>query len=282
MRNNSDRLNAGSNQMPEEPVLPQTELEFPNPTELVEIPSKGRFYPTDHPLYKKESVEIKYMTAAEEDILTSKSLLKKGIAVERFLQKILIDQSIKLDTLLIGDKNAIIIASRITGYGADYEISLNCPSCGELVKHSFDLTECKVVECEKDTLEQVGATLTEKNTLIISLPKTKWLTEVKFLTGEDEKWLSLSEEKKKKHNLPESSLTELFQRMIISINENTDRNVINKAILNMPALDSRFLRTAYQKLSPNVDLTQDFICSECGKEQEVLVPIGPEFFWPQR
>ena len=91
------------------------------PTEFVELPSKGRFYPPGHPLHNETTVEIKYMTAKEEDILTDRALLKKGIAIDRVLENLIVDQRVKLDDLLIGDKNAILVKARTTGYGSEYE-----------------------------------------------------------------------------------------------------------------------------------------------------------------
>ena len=125
-------------------------LDFITPTEIVDLPSKGLGYPKNHPLCGKDSVEIKYMTAKEEDILSSASLLKKGIALERFLKAILKDQSIDPETMLSGDRNAVIIAARSSGYGFDYDTKVNCPSCGEANKMSFDLSNPKIKEMSEE------------------------------------------------------------------------------------------------------------------------------------
>ena len=121
VRNNMDRL--GTNDQTETKAAPAalSPLNFVAPTEFVELPSKGQGYSSDHPLSGKDVIEIKFMTAKEEDILTSATLLKKGIAIDRFMQNIICDKNIKIDDLLIGDKNAILIAARASGYGATYE-----------------------------------------------------------------------------------------------------------------------------------------------------------------
>lgn len=276
---NEDRL--GSMQNIDNP-RDVSNLDFPTPTEFVDLPSKGKFYSAEHPLYNKETVEIKYMTAAEEDILTSKTLIKKGVAVERLLQKLIQDPKIKINELLVGDKNALVIASRISGYGSEYEILITCPSCLEQTKYQFDLSNLKTTECSDEILKETNSSITENKTILLTLPKTKWNVELKFLTGEDEKWLTLTEEQNKKHKLPERSSTDLLKRIILSINGIKDGSVLNKTIDNMPAIDSKYLRVAYKRLTPNIDLSQNFVCSSCGAEQEVQVPLTAEFFWPQR
>ena len=127
MRDNSKRVGAAAQPAPEQT---QT-LDFSTPTELVDLPSKGRFYPEGHPLHGQETVEIKFMTAKDEDILTSPSLLKKGIAIDRLIQNVILNKNINVSTLLSGDKSAIMIASRINGFGAEYKTKVVCPSCEE-------------------------------------------------------------------------------------------------------------------------------------------------------
>ena len=138
MRNNQDRLNAPPTSAdPPIQQAQQTEqpLQFVTPTEFVELPSRGKFYPSEHPLHNVETLEVRHMTARDEDILTSRSLLKKGVAIDRFLQNIVVDRRVKVEDLLIGDKNAIIIASRISGYGPRYDANVLCPSCVSSVEY---------------------------------------------------------------------------------------------------------------------------------------------------
>ena len=149
MRNNQDRL--GTVPGGDEAPIQQAEqsLQFVTPTEFVDLPSKGRYYPPEHPLHNAEMIEIRHMTAKDEDILTSRSLLKKGIAIDRLLQNVLVDRRVRVEDLLIGDKNAIIIASRITGYGAEYEAGISCPSCASAVQFSFNLEECQAMSLDR-------------------------------------------------------------------------------------------------------------------------------------
>lgn len=263
-------------------------LDFTCPTEFVDLPSGGRFYSEDHPLHNVDSVEIRFMTAKDEDILTSKSLLKKGVAIDRFLQNIIVNQKIKVQDLLIGDKNALVVASRITGYGSDYQTKVTCPSCGTSQDYGFDLENSTVktggVDALSDELPTVaeGVTRTENNTWSVECPKSKVTVELRLMDGHHEKFLAKSAAMKKKQKLPETLLTDQLRQTIVSVNGNNEPRNINKFIDVMPAMDSRFLRTVYDKLMPNVDLTQHFECHSCGFEQEMEVPFTTDFFWPKR
>tara|TARA_R110000824_G_scaffold36600_5_gene113565 strand:+ start:633 stop:1295 length:663 start_codon:yes stop_codon:yes gene_type:complete len=220
------------------------------------------------------------MTAKDEDILTSRSLLKKGVAVDRFLQNVIVDRSVRIGDLLIGDKNAIIVASRISGYGARYDASVMCPSCASTVGFNFDLEHCENIPA--DSYQQFDVELTNDNTFVIGLEKTGVDVEVKLMTGKDEASLLQLAEKRRKKKLPESNLTDQFRMIIVSVNGNKNQNYIESFIQNMPAIDSRRLRTTYQNIIPNIDMSHEFMCSECSFEGEVDVPFGANFFWPKQ
>jgi len=279
VRNNQDRF--GPPPGGDNPPVQQVEqpLQFVTPTEFVELPSRGVFYPQGHPLHNVETIEIRHMTAKDEDILTSRALLQKGIAIDRFLQNIVVDQNIKVPDLLVGDKNAIIVASRITGYGANYEATICCPSCQKNVDFGFDLQQCEPTSL--DIFDELGVQRTQNNTFLIHLDKLDMDVEVRLLTSRDETYLLQLSEKRRKSKLPEANLTEQLRRIIVSVNGSTDTGYINSFIEHAPAMDSRKLRTTYQKMVPNVDMKQNFVCSECGYEGEVNVPFGANFFWPQ-
>ena len=282
MRNNQDRLNAPPTSAdPPIQQAQQTEeiLQFVTPTEFVELPSRGKFYPSEHPLHNVETLEVRHMTAKDEDILTSRSLLKKGVAIDRFLQNIIVDRRVKVGELLIGDKNAIIIASRISGYGARYDANVLCPSCASSVAFDFDLNQCEITDV--DSYEQFDVELTNDNTFIIHLERSHLDVEVRLMTSKDEVFLLQLAERRRKKKLPESNLTDQFRKIIISVNGNTDQNYVESFIQNMPAIDSRSLRTTYQNIIPNIDMSHGFTCSECSFEGEVSVPFGANFFWPK-
>jgi len=284
VRNNEDRFAAPP--APEPPPLDNFEqkstLSFAVPTEFVDLPSKGKFYPPEHPLYDVDSVEIKYMTAKEEDILTSPSLLRKGLTLDRLIENIVIDKRVKANGLLVGDKNAILLASRVTGYGADYNANVTCPVCGTLNKHQFDLEKVEIVNLTKEDMEKWDISKGEENDYFVKLPVTYATVGVYFMTGADEKKLLLLTEKKKKLKLQETALTDNLKMIIKSANGQKSIDVINNLVNNMPAKDSRHLRIAYSKIIPNVDLSQQFECAECGIKEEVNIPLTAEFFWPKQ
>jgi hypothetical protein len=298
IRNNEDRTGerrATAAEIPPLPIAgledttpPAKSLDFVCPTEIVDLPSQGKYYPKEHHLHGVDSIEIRFMTAKDEDILTSKSLLRKGVAIDRFLQNILVDKKIKVADLLIGDKNALIVASRITGYGADYSTKVTCPSCTTTQDYGFDLDTSDVnngglstlAEETPDTASKI--TETDNSTWFVECPKSEVTVELQLLTGVHEKFLAKSQAMKKKQKLPEAQLTDQLRQTIVSVNGSNEPKNINKFIDVMPALDSRFLRGVYDKLMPNIDLTQNFECHSCGFEQEMEVPFTTDFFWPKR
>lgn len=280
MRDNSKRLSASADPAPAAMLDSASLLDFSTPTEIVDLPSRGRFYPEGHPLCGAETVEIKFMTAKDEDILTSPTLLKKGLAIDRLIQNVLVDKRINPLTLLAGDKNAILVASRINGFGAEYVTKFTCPSCTTSKDHTFDLSE--VGEYLGDDFGDYEVSSTENGTFIVSLPRTNFNVEVKLLNGRDENEIAKQMEANKKSKKTESFLTDQMRKIIVSINGVEDRNLINQAIDALPAFDSRYLRTAYAKIVPGVDMTQHFSCEGCGYEKEVEIPMTVDFFWSKQ
>lgn len=268
-------------------VIPQSfnqatpQLELPNQTEFVDLPSRGLFYPEDHPLFNQETVEIKFMTAKEEDILTNKSYVQKGVVIDKFLKSMLVDKRINPDSLLIADRNAILIAARVTGYSNEYVVNIPCPLCYKSSKTTFDLTLVNNRISTSDDHDVWKCHPTSKGTYIAELEKTKAKVEFKVLTAADEKKIEASAENKKKLNLPEASSTDLLKTMIVSVNDNEDKVFINHFIENMPALDSRLLRKIYSEITPKVDMSFDYYCTNCNETSVVEVPLTSEFFWPK-
>ena len=256
-------------------------LSYVVPTEFAALPSKGRYYPEEHPLHNKAVVEIRHMTAKDEDILTSRSLLKNGLAIDRLLQNLIVDKSIDPNTLLIGDKNAVLVEARIHAYTAEYETRVSCPACGTNQVNQFDLRDVELNHGDDwGDLEVDGPN--EKGLFTIKLPKTKTEVEVRLLNGHDEKRVIKMLENRRAHKLPEAPVTAHIKTFIASVNGHTDRSDINRFVDNMPTLDSHYLRVCYNKLVPNVDMTLPLSCGECGTESRLEVPFTADFFWPNR
>lgn len=248
---------------------------FEIPVESVPLPSRGVTYPVEEGLHGTETVDIKAMTAREEDILTSKALIKKGTVISHLLRSCLTDRSIDPDQLLAGDRNAIMTALRVTGYGADYNVDVDCPACGNRSKQSFNLTELPIKRLEIDPVA-MGSNLFE-----FLLPTTKKKVRFKFLTGSDEQDIMIMSDRRKKSGLAgENLVTTRLQYAIVSIETITDKSKINLFIRNMPARDSLELRRHIDKNEPGIDMKAWMDCPACLESSEVRLPMGASFFWP--
>ncbi len=251
---------------------------FTVPTTFVELPSMGLFYPEDHPLYGEEAVEIKFMTAKEEDILTSQALIRMNLVIDRLIASLLVDKRIDPGSLLVGDRSAIILEARKTAYGTDYNIGLTCDNCGENLKYKFnlDLFLPKLVEYE----ESEEFFLNAQKRVVVKLPVSGAQVEIKMLTGADEKKI-LDEAAKNKNKGTNSVVTDQLRKIVHSVNGNNDYSLVYKFIQRMPAGDSRFLRKFYDRIRLDIDMKQEYVCDNCGNIADLEVPLSAEFFWPE-
>lgn len=284
-RNNQDRLGP-TVQSADAPPAQQAAstnsqpLQFVVPTEFVELPTAGKFYAENHPFHNKSEIEIKFMTAKEEDILTDKTLLKKGIALDRLLKSLLVDKGVNPDSLFVADKNAILIGARKSGYGSSYDTKVMCPVCFAHGRHEFDLDDA-IISAPKN-LEDGAVQLTEAGTLLFTTPTMGVEVECRMLTGADEKTILNKQKNNKKLNLPENALTTQLKTILVSVNGNTERSYINSFVDACTAMDSRFIRGIYQNSIPNVELKEEYVCGECDTSTMIDVPFTTDFFWPQR
>ncbi len=284
MSRNKDRLGTGTtkpeNNSPPPQALQQDNpgFSFVVPTEFVDLPSNGLYYTEGHPLHGQDCIEIKQMTAKEEDILTSRTLLKKGVALDRVLQSLIIDKSINTDTLLIGDRNAIIIAARASAYGNIYETNVTCPGCNTSQDYSFDLRAAETYAGQD--YENFDVTSNNDGTFNMALPKTEVEVTFRLLSGVDEKRM-LSAAAKKKKDLYENVITTQLSHIVVAVNGDSSPQAVQYLIENIPSMDSRHLRLANKLATPNIDLTQNFACNECDYEVDMEVPLTADFFWPQ-
>ena len=238
------------------------------PTEFVDLPSKGHFYIDGHPL-SSGKVELKYMTAKEEDILTSQNLIKQGKVIDVLLQSLIVDKKIKLDDLLIGDKNAIMVAARILGYGKKYQFNYDG------VEQEVDLTTLEPfdIDVKKFTKGQ--------NKFDYTLPNSERTIEFKLLTGMDEKRIDAEIKAREKLTKEQSSeLTTRLKHMILSVDGKTEKSYINNFVDNeFLSLDSLEFRKYLTSITPDVDMSTTIMGSD-GKELEVTIPVTVRFFWP--
>ena len=249
--------------------------EYKFPTEMVELPSKGHFYADGHPL-SSGKVEVKYMTAKEEDILTSQNLIKQGTVIDKLLESLIVDKSIKLDDMLIGDKNALMVGTRVLGYGKDYVVKITDPDTNLDVEHSFDLTNLK----SKTIDDEVFA---KGNKFEFTCPKSKAKLEFKILTSGDENEITKqvkSFAKISKLTGVSNELTTRLKYQIISVDGDTKQSLINDFVDNrFLSLDTKEFRKYINSITPDIIFEQEYE-SQIGDTHTVAVPIGIGFFWP--
>jgi hypothetical protein len=238
------------------------------PTEEVTLPSKGLIYPPENPL-SKGVVEMKYMTAKEEDILTNESYIKKGIVIDKLLQSLIVTP-INYDDLIVGDKNAIMVAARVLGYGKDYTFKL-----GE-EDHTVDLTSVEDIELKEENLIEKG-----KNEFEFTLPATNKVITFKILTHGDEKKIQQEIQGIQRSTKIKPEVTTRLKHMILSVDGDTERKNIREFVDNqLLARDARALREYIKEVQPDIDLTFDIETEDGDVKEGVNIPIGITFFWP--
>ena len=262
---------------PQPQAVPAAPVSAPEevPTDLVPLPSEGRAYPPGHPLHMKASVSIRSMTARDEDILTSRALLRSGRVVSALLSSCIADKGIDPDQMLVGDRNAALIGIRITGYGPEYPVNITCPGCGVVVKQSVDLGSLPVKRFPPG-LDPAGSP-----TFKVTLPTSKRSCTFRLLTGIDEVELVQTLERGKKQSVGEALVTGRLKRQVVELGGETDPNKLANLVMDMTARDARWLRKRIDAVTPGVEMKTDFTCATCGTQGEVEVPLGTDFFWPE-
>jgi len=242
------------------------------PSEIIDLPSGGKIYGKESPLYQGK-IEIKYMTAKEEDILTSQNLIKKGAVLEKLLDSLIMTPGVSSNDLVMGDKNAIMIAVRILAYGPEYTAEVTHPETGEKLSQTFNLADCPFKILPKD----VKYTSNEFDfELPVSKAKLKW----KLLTGIDDERINAElNAKKKLGSLQTSGVTTRLKHLITEWNGISDKTELSELIDNMLSKDSLAFRNEITRISPDVEMKMDVEFPE-GGTVEVDIPMTVGFFWP--
>jgi len=246
------------------------------PTEVIELPSKGLVYPESNPL-SKGSVEIKYMTAKEEDILASQNLIRKGVVLDKLFESVLVSKDVKISDIVVGDKNAILLATRILGYGSDYQVDITDPFTGENQRTSIDLAKIQTKEIDESLLNR-------ENKYEFELPLSKKKVVFKILTHKDEQDITAEVaalQRLQKGSDVTNDVTTRLKYMIVEVDGNSDRGYINKFVVNgLLARDSRALRNHVREMSPDMDMKFDFTSDLTGETEALDIPFGVGFFYP--
>jgi len=242
-----------------------SELKFP--TEMVELPSKGLVYPEDNPL-SSGKIEMKYMTAKEEDILTNQNYINNGTVIDELLKSLIITK-INYNDLIVGDKNAIMVAARVLGYGKDYNFTYNNK------EHVVDLSQLDSTELKEKNFTK------GKNEFSFTLPTSGTLITYKLLThGDDKKINSEIKGLKKLNKLASPELSTRLKHMILSVNGDTEKKSVREFVDNyFLAKDSRAFREHIKATQPDINLKFE-IEGPDGDVKDIDIPIGITFFWP--
>ena len=250
----------------------QGQRSFPFPTEIISLPSKGLCYPESSPLSKGE-ITIKLMTAKEEDILTSTNLIRKGIQLDKLLESIVVEPGVNINDLLVGDKNAILVTSRMLAFGPDYQISVKDNITGEEVETNIDLSKIQVKEVDESILNR-------ENEYEYILPVSKIPIKFKLLTHGDELAINKDVEASEKITKQGNEITTRYRRVIVEVNGNRDLGYVSNFVVNqLLAGDSRGLRKYMKQITPDLNLTFEFEHSD-GEMEALRIPFGLNFFYP--
>lgn len=247
------------------------------PTEVIPLPSKGLLYPVDHPL-ADGFIEMKYMTAREEDILTSQNLIKQGVVLDKLFESLIVTP-VNYGDIYAGDKNAIMVAARLLGYGNEYSVEIEDPfSPGEKQTVTIDLSQIEHKEVDYSLFEK------RLNEFDFELPNSKRIVTFRLMTHQIEKDIQAELKASNKTFIKtgiDKELTTRLKHIIIAVDGERGRATINHFVDNeLFALDSRALRKHMREISPDLDMTFTFISNITGEAKEIDIPMDVSFFWP--
>jgi len=241
------------------------------PTEVIDLPSGGKVYPKDSPLAEGK-LELKYMTTREEDILMSQNLIKQGVVIDKLLDSLIVTKGVNQQDLILGDKNAVLVAARILAYGPEYTVEVTNPNnLEQKIEHTFNLTDCKF----KDPSGDVDYS---DNLFDFETPIGKNKVKFKLLTGKEEALIEKDLEQAQKVGY-NSDVSTRLRHTIIEVDGDNKVETISSLSQNMLARDSRALRSYIQEISPDIDMTSEIEIG--GETVSVSIPLTVTFFWPQ-
>lgn len=245
------------------------------PTEVISLPSQGKCYPEDNPLSSGQ-IEIKYMTAREEEILASQNLIRKGVVLDKLFEAIIVDKKVNIEDIVLGDKNAIMLAARILGYGPEYVVQI-MDDLGETHKVTVDLGKVETKETDLELLNRENRYTFTTSTGI----NLEW----KMLTHGDENKIEADiralERLNKDGNSTSAELTTRYRYMILSVDGKTDTQSITKFINNQfLTRDTKAFRENIRKHQPDINMEFEWQNPTTGDTEVKPIPMGVGFFWP--
>jgi hypothetical protein len=272
MEQNATEIKSATRGLQSTDSNPPQQKSYPFPTEVISLPSKGLLYPKGSPLSKGE-VTIKLLTAKEEDILTSPNLIKKGLVMEKLLESVLVEHGVNVNDLVLGDKNAILISTRLLAYGPEYKIKVTDKEYDEEVDWTVDLSKIQIKEVDYSLLNS-------DNEFPFTLPSGIPI-KFKILTHGDEVAINRDIEAAEKATKQSSEITARYRRVITEVEGNRDFGYISNFVSNrLLARDSRDLRKYIASVTPDLDFKFDYTSPFTGDTEALSIPFGTDFFYP--
>lgn len=251
-----------------------SEEHYSPPVNSIKLPSRGVVYQPESPLYLVETIDIQPVTAKEENILSSPILIKKGTVLTELMKACITNRTIDPDELLIGDRNAILTAIRISAYGDEYAARVSCPECGESSDYTFNLSKLKLKFLDEQPIGGPGS-----NEFNFKLPRSGLTATFRLLNARLLSELDKDIEGIRKKTGRDQQVTLRLQKQVVGLS-GVEEKKLQQAINSMSAIDSRTLRIYMDSIAPGIDMMQEFDCGNCGKNSEVEIVVGTEFFWP--
>ena len=285
MSRNSSRIRPPSEPTPAAPKASKFAKSDPNPfglsfvvpTNIVDIASRGEFYGEDSTMFNRKTVEIRQMTAKEEEILSNADFIKDGTMLDRLIDSILVDKGINIDDMYVSDKNGIIIEARKNSYGPEYTVRDFCGACNTEQNFTYDLTKARISERKEiDGVTFDSATKTHE----FVLPSSEVSVRTKVLSPADEEYLVGQKERAEKLKIGSSDTLNFLRAVVVEANGVQDQTLLNKLFEVLPVLDIRMIKKVSNTAIPILDTTQEVTCGGCGHVAESEVPFSLGFFWP--
>lgn len=248
------------------------------PIESIPLPTRGVVYDPDSTLYNRETLQIRSMTAREEDILASPAFHKEGTSLTHLIHSCLTDKSVDCEEMIIGDRMALMVGIRVTGYGPEYHVNAGCQFCNTVNSFTVDLASLPIKRLTIEPSEP------GQNRFEYQLPVTKKKVEFRYMTAREDrqrKEMVQSMQKVMGTSIT-NNITSFLENSIVSVAGVTDRMKIKHFVMNMPAYDSKSLRRFILDNEPGMDMSCSFKCKNCGQKNETNMPMTSEFFWPTK
>ena len=257
-------------------------LSFVIPTEIIKLPSGGHLYSEDSPIRGLQEVEVKAVTAAEEDIMINDSFIQQGVVFDRLIDAIMITPGVRAQDLMDCDKIAVLMSARKTGYGNNIDFDVACSSCGHNYEMQVSLSNLLEKSGQNSYSPSSGEDwqyLSDSDTFSFILPTTELEVSIKLLTPADTESLQQSKRQKERLNLPHNETIDFLRAVLVSAQGVTDKSSLNKLAEILPAADARKIRVVHNKNLPQIETSQETICPSCGNEEEKEVPFSLGWFW---